>query len=693
MSSRSTKYSAHDCRSHPAAFVYFALSIMMLLAPLTGVAQTLTLEQWLDLGWDYYNKGEIDEAFNTFLETVANFPDSSEAHLALGEVYLQKGLVERGRNELLASLTLDDESPIAARAHYVYAVSIREEDTWNALLHLERAFHLGGTPALQFEIAHQTRFCRLLTQMQLRSSSGQIVLHYADYIMDQEAGDSLAKSAEGSLYLAERFCYFNVVKPVHFFLYPSERAVQAEIFLESDLRDPVHREFHIVYNPTMDFLPLVSAQVVGDLQEEMNRHAGADWMADALQVAISGLAPWSDTENPQANEPMGIDCDEAVKALNSSGSLVDLVYLVSPDPSEYVPEAVAKAELGSFLGWVRQTFDRGKFQEIVTQPNIELVLSDSMDQIQNRWLEDIAATPSLISDPALAQKWVEEQPVSPLAIGAELPARVLKEGLRLYLGGEKVTGLWEIRRSLDLDPGLALGYYTLGWIAADEGNWSESETELGMATKLFETPEEIAWCHALLAPIYLHDGRWSLAQASLSFVVTYADSETVRARASELLARVTNIIALAPTQPNRDSLEFGHMRDFFQEWNKAANSDEGVKPLVSDLGDPTRSAVLVGFYSTIRENYPSVVFNHAVQAVERIGAAIQVQVRVQAVFPGSSPDLPIDLEPLTEGGYPMYFRVIPGENGSLVLAWESGWFPPARTSDLAPRSLEPTAAE
>jgi len=688
MSSRSPKYSIHNRRSHRAVFICLMFSLTMLLAPLTAVAQTLTLEQWLDLGWDYYNKGEVDEAFNTFLETVANFPDSAEAHLALGEVYLQKGLVERGRNELLASLMLDDESAIAARTHYVYAVSIREEDTWNALLHLDRAFHLGGTPALQFEIAHQTRFCRLLTQMQLRSSSGQIVLHYADYLMDQEAGDSLARSAEGSLYLAERFCYFNVLKPVHFFLYPSERAAQAEIFLESDLRDPAHREFHVAYSPYMDFLPLVSVQVVGDLQEEMNRHAGADWMADALPVAISGLAPWSDMGNPQAPEPRGIDCDEAVRALNSSGSLVDLTYLVSPDLSEYVPEAVAKAELGSFLRWVRQTFDRGKFQEIVTQPNIELVLNDSMDQIQNRWLEDNTAAPSLISDPALARKWADEQPVSPLAIGAELPARVLKEGLRLYLGGEKVTGYWEIRRSLELDPGLALGYYTLGWIAADEGNWSEAETELGMAVKLFETPEEIAWCHALLAPIYLHDGRWNLAQASLSFVVTYADSESVRARASELLARVTNIIALAPTQPNRDSLEFGQMRDFFQEWNKAANSDVGVKPLVSELMDTTRSAVLVGFYSTIRENYPSVVFNHAVQAAERTGAAIQVEVRVQAVFPGFSPHLPVDLEPLTEGGYPLYFRLMPGENGWVVIAWESGWFPPASTSDLAPRSLE-----
>jgi hypothetical protein len=665
-----------------AGFISSLLAVLALTSLLSvpSGAEILTVDQWIDLGWDYYNAGNVEEAFNTFLQAVEYFPESAEAHLALGEVYLEMEIVDRGRAELLKSLQLDDRTGLAAVAHYDYAVSMREEDTWLALLHLDAAHRLGGSSSLQFEIAQQIRFCHLLLQMTGRSQSGPVVLHYADYVLASDEGDSLAREAESSLYLAESFCYFDVTKPLHIFLYPSERAVRAEIREPVDEMDPPHREYHVVYTPGIDLLPQLCMQVVADLQDDMNRHAGAGWVIRGLPTAVTRLVPWGDAGEAESEGYSYIDCDEAVCGLKAAGALVELRYLVVEECAPYIPEPIARAELGSFLRWVRRTYDRRKFTELITQPNVELVLGEDTQEIGKMWIDDVLSTPNLIADPSLAGQWVANQPVSPLSGDPDLPTTILKEGLRLYLSGDEIAGKWQIARALDLDPALALGYYTQGWIACREGDCRRAEDRLGMAVMLFESPEEISWCHALLAPIYLHDARWDLAQASLVLIVTYTDSQTVRDWAEQSLARLSHILALRPSPLDRDSTEFDQARDFFQAWNQAANSDRGVSPLVSDMMDDVRRASLTAFYSSIRETYPSVVFNHALQDVGVSGSSILVEVRVQAAFPAAGQafrpaSLPEELVPLTDGGYLLFFQLMPTDSGWRVLDWEDGWFP------------------
>jgi len=695
MEGRSNAGLAQIVRPERAGFICRLLAVLALAALLSlpSRAEILTVDQWIDLGWDYFNAGNIEEAFNTFLEAVEYFPESAEAHLALGEVYLEMGIVDRGRAELLKSLQLDDQTGLAAVAHYDYAVSMREEDTWQALLHLNAALRIGGSPALQFEIAQQIRFCHLLLQMTGRSQSGPVVLHYADYVLGSEEGDRLAREAESSLYLAESFCYFDVTKPLHIFLYPSERAVRAEIREPVDEMDPLHREYHVVYTPGIDLLPQLCMQVVADLQNDMNRHAGAGWVIRGLPTAVTRIVPWGDAGETESGGYSHIDCDEAVRGLQAEGALVELRYLVAEEYAQYVPELVARAELGSFLRWVRRTYDRRKFMELITQPNVDLVLGAEKAEIGRLWINDVLSSPNLIADPSLAELWVANQPVSPLAGDPDLPTMMLKEGLRLYLSGDEIAGKWQISRALDLDPALALGYYTQGWIACREGDRERAEDRLGMAVMLFERPVEIAWCHALLAPIYLHDARWDLAQASLVLVVTYTDSETVRGWAEESLARLSHIFALRPSPLDRSSTEFGQAREFFQEWNQAANSGRGVSSLVSEMMDDVRRVSLSGFYGSIRETYPSVVFNHAIQDVGVSGSSILAEVRVQAAFPAVGQafrpaSLPEELAPLTTGGYLLFFQLMPTESGWRVLDWEDGWFPLTGATWNLPQSVE-----
>ncbi|MCX6646471.1 MAG: tetratricopeptide repeat protein [bacterium] len=681
------------CRPGRAGFVILCIAILFLMLPSHAGSQSLTLEEWLDLGWGYYNAGNIDDAFNTFLGMVENFPDSAEAHLALGEMYLEKGIVDHSRSEILTSLNLDDESEIAARAHYLYATSIREEDPWNALLHLDRAYHLGSSQELQFEIAKQHRFCILIIQMPERAESGLVVLHYASYLISQEEADNLANQAEGALFLAETYCYFDVIKPLHIFLYPSADAVRAEVMYPENDWDPKHREYHIPFSANIDFLTPLSNQVIYDLQQSMNRHAGAPWVNEGLPVAISEKIEWVNPELPEgvdSSEVQGaiyIGCDDAVRALVSGNSFVDLKYIIQKDYNPYMDWSVRLAELGSFLNWVRRTYERQKFQELITQPNVEIILGADLETIRQDWITELTTEPNLISDPELAQVFVQGLPLSPLSGDPELPLNVLKEGLRLYLSGEKVTGLWEIQRAVDLDPGLAIGYYTLGWIACVEKNWSEAEQQLGLALLLFDTPEEVAWCHSLLVPIYLNQRQWGRAEASCRQIALYGTSQEAVGWATNTLPRIEHIIGLQPPEKLDESAqEFSLMTSLLEQVDNDLNgvsgdsaptgpNAEAIRKYVSDMMDGEHAEKLVNFYSEILAQYPTAIFRHEVVSVGTIGTAVYAEVLVHADFPAVATSLPPAFQALKRDGYLLMFQAIPFEAGWKFLDWEDAWFP------------------
>jgi len=505
--------------------------------------------------------------------------------------------------------------------------------------------------------------------------------------MEQEDADLAAVKVNEDLYLTEIFCSFEMVEPIHIFLYSSERAVRAEILRPEDDFDPVHREYHVPYSPDYDYAGLLSVQIVYDMQQELNRHAGASWITFALPGAIRGVVEW-DAPEDAVDVPGDITVDSAVRALRASNEYIELKYLVIEEYSPYIPATLARAELASFLTWIRREYPTEKFQELLTQPNIEIVLDDDFDNIENRWLTYINSSPSLIDDPELALRWVDDQPISPLSGDPELPAEILREGLRLYLTGQVAHGMWEIRRALEIDPTFGLGYYTLGWIAYSEGDWDTAQENLQMAVILFENPVQIAWCHTMLAPLYLNIERWDLAYASLNIVANNIDSEETRLWAMQLLPRVSHIIALNPVDLSRDSDEFNLMRTFITEWNQASNSDEEVSELISDMMDDSRIESLSGFYSAIRNEYPTVVFNHAVNEVGSSGYAYYVKVIIQAAFPDLYEQLPPNLQPLETGGYTMYFQVIPSEDGYRVFDWEDASFPLSNTRIVRPEELD-----
>jgi hypothetical protein len=517
-----------------------------------------------------------------------------------------------------------------------------------------------------------------------RSQSGPIVLHYAPYLIGRTEADTLAGKIDGSLYVAESYCSFDLIEPIHFFLYPSERAVRAEIMFETDDRDPKHREFHIVYAPDFDLAPELCTQIVFDLQEKLNRHAGAHWVDIALPVAVTGRLPIA-----SAGRTVDIDCDDAVRALVASSGLVKLDYLRNDELSEYVSEEVRNAELGSFLRWVHAHYSIDEFQQVITQPNIDLILNSDTEQLESDWLQSLQEGNSLISDPRRAAEWAAGIPASPLLAGVQLPLDMLKEGIRLYLGGEEIMGKRQILHAIEIDPGMGLGYYTLGWIACRENNWDEAKQQLTMALMLLESPEEIAWCHAYLVPIYIRESRWDLAQASLAIVATTIRSPGVRQWAQSLLTRISHLMSLQPTQPvDRASQTFDQMRRFMLAWNQAANSRDGVASLISPLMDQVRAGELTSFYKSIRDRCPGVMFNHALQTVGTSGSALLIEVRIQAAMPEGSPDLPPGVETIKEEGYVRYFQLIPVGEGWQVQDWEDATFPSASAGFLMGTNLQ-----
>lgn len=661
------------------------LFFLLTLKPGTVNAEPVTLQEWLDLGWTYYNQNKIEEAFKTFLIAADRFPESPEVHVVLGKLYIEKGLIELGRNEILKSLKLDDSSPIAAQAHYEYAISIREEDPATALLHLNRSFSLASSIKMQLEISQQIRFCNLITRMNMRSQSGPVVLHFAEYLMKKSEGDKLAKEIEADLYLVETFCYFDLVKPFHIFLYPSERAVRAEIREPSDDHDPAHREFHLVYSPELDYFPILCKQIITDLQNSLNRHAGAPWVSEALPYAVRGYFHASIKNNDGSFSKIKLDCDIAAKALYENKLLVDIEYLRSQELGLYVSNEIIGVELGSLLRWIRTQYGKSELQQIITQPNIELILKIDNKELQKRWLNYILNTKSLISENANANKWAAGIPVSPLVSNRETPMEVLEKGLAMYLKGEEISGKREIYRALDMDEHLALGYYTLGWISCREGKWQEAERLLTTAVVYFyDQHENIAWCHAYLACIYIIEKKWEKALASLSIIEKNLDASDILAWASEFRAKLMHIVALQPSAPlARNASEFEKMRIFIAEWNKTANTSKGMDTMISPLMDDSRAEKLKSFYTDLRKEYPGIIFNHALQTVSVAGSALHVEVRIKASLPDTTRKLRPELEELTKGGYIRFFQVIPVDEKWQILDWEDGTFP------ISPSSLFP----
>lgn len=654
-----------------------AIFLLSLFLCSTSLAQSPgTLEEWLDKGWHYYNTHDYDEAFNVFLECVHLYPGSAEAHLALGELYLKRGVIDRGREQLLFSLELDDSTSHAARTHYSYASSIREENPTNALLHLYRAIELGGSTQLQLDIAQQIRFCTLLISMNSVSESGMVKIHFAPYLMAQTEADALAEKIESDLFLAERFTDYRVVETMHIFLYASERALRAELRDGDEELDASHREFHVVYDPNFDYLTIPCHQIHYDLQESLNRHAGLDWPINALPQAVLGRVKWYGSSRPGPDLPDTISVDDAVRAMDQEGILVRLEYLLNPEVSDITNPIVSNTELGSFLMWVKNNYGTAILQDVITQPNIEVILAMRIDDIERKWLASVDESASMISDLSSALEWARAIPVSPVAGNPDLPVQILKDGLRMYLNGQVGSGLREIHRALEIDPGLGLAYYTLGWIAAQDENWDEAEDYLSQACIFIEDPAELAWCHAYLSPIYLNRREWDKAHASLVIVMGGIDSPELQGWALEQLAFVEHVKALTPNPPlGRDSMEGNVMTTFMFQWNSLANSNDNVGSLVSSLMDDTRSYELINFYDSIRSKYPQVIFNHSVQQVGASGSAILVEVNLQARTAGNSRRNPPAIEPIFSDGLKIYFQVLPTEDGWKVMDWEIGFVP------------------
>ena len=663
----------------PAWAGFFLWTCLCLLTVFTSgpsarSAEPRSLQEWLDLGWSYYNQGKREEAFKTFLQAASEFPDSSEAHLVLGLMYVEKGVINQARKEYTRSLQLDDTSPIAARTHYEFGLIIREEDTATALLHFNRSLELKGSTSLALEAAHQIRFCKLLVRLCGRSQSGLVVLHFFPGLISQAQGDALARKAEGLLYSVESFCSYDLTKAIHFFLYPSEDAIQVDIWNRNDYEDPEHREFHLVYFPALDMLPNLCRQVVTDLLTEKKvRLDRQSWIYMALPVAATGHLPTAGNGNIPSN---GIDCDDAVRALVAGGKFVKIKYLYHEQLADQVPVEVKLAELGSYLRWVHANYSVKQLQALITDPDWSSVLDLDTDATQVKWLDDLSKSKSLLSNSKLAAEWAAGIPVSPLVEGAEQPEDIVREGIKLYLGGDTATGKLELYRAVDTYPGIGLGYFALGWVSCRENNWDEAEKRLSMAVMFFESPEDIAWSYAFLTPIYFRDEKWELAKSSLALVVSNLSQPDVRQWAGGLMTLISHLISLQPTEPvDRSSAEFDAMRDFISRWNAAVNSGRGIQPLIGKAMERTRALALSNSYGSIKKDHPTVVFNHALQVVGVSGSELLLAVRVQAGIQDSSPQLPSEVEDLVKTGRMRYFRMARINKKWQIEDWEDSPYP------------------
>lgn len=642
--------------------------------PSSETTEPVSLQGWLALGWSYYNQNKLDEAIGAFETTTELYPESPEAHLALGELYLEKGKINDGRSEITKSIELNDSTALATRAHMDLAVSLREEDTARAVIHLQRALEIGGSTDQLMEISHQIRFCNLLVKMGGRSEAGPVVIHYPPDLMGQATADALVKGFEATLYLVESYVSFDVVKPIHIFLYASYPDVEVEIRDPLDEMDAKHREYHVVYSPALSGIRAFSRQVILDLQDKLNRHSGSEWVNMALPVAITGMVS-TESESGVTDR---FDCDAAVLSLVSSNKLVNIDYLRNETLTDMVSPEIRLAELGSFLRWVHSNYSIELFQDLLTQPNIEVILNDGMDKLQKNWLGSLQSGQSLTADTSSADLWAKDLAQSSLVEGVARPEDVLREGLTLYMAGEPATGLRKIHRAIAMDPGMGLGYYILGWIASREGRPDEAKEQLTLAIMLFNDPDQIAWCHVFLVPIYIREENWTLAKSSLDVIKSNIQSSEVLTWANGLSKKVDHLLSLVPPQAlDRTGPEFESMRGFLIDWNKAANTGSGLNELIDQSMDKGRAKELILFYSSIRKKYPGVVFNHALQTVSQslTGKGLLIEVRIQALFGKSRPGADSELVSLTETGYRRFLEVTSTDNGFKVSDWEDGTFP------------------
>jgi hypothetical protein len=197
-----------------------------------------------------------------------------------------------------------------------------------------------------------------------------------------------------------------------------------------------------------------------------------------------------------------------------------------------------------------------------------------------------------------------------------------------------------------------------------------------MATMLFESPQEIAWCYAFLTPIYLSDEKWALARSSLANVIASIDEPDVRKWAGGLITSVSHMMVLQPDPPvERNTDEFNQMRDFVAKWNKGANSNRPIKSMISRDMNVTRMTELSTWYLTIRKAHPSVMFNNSLQAVGISGSDLLLTVRIQAAFSEPQSKLPTEIQDLVKDGRMRYFRVSLVKNDWQVVDWEDAPYP------------------
>ncbi|MFH1675668.1 MAG: hypothetical protein ABIC40_01500 [bacterium] len=508
-----------------------------------------------------------------------------------------------------------------------------------------------------------------------RSESGQIVLHYYSEMFTKTEADELAKNAGEDAYLSENFCYFKLAKPIHIFLYPTEKELRYVIATDSETQNPEYRDFHVVYDPNGNFIGPISVRIIWDLQTHLNRHAGKLWVAWALKAAIPGKSDVPSIDETDMQTIISVDCDDGVRALIAGKKLINLSYLFSDEYAPYIDPFVAQIELGSFLRWIRRTCDSGVLQEIITQPNIDIILNEGIDDIQKRWIKNVYEGGSLIGNPGDANKWALELPFSPVAGEPEQPNNVLKNGLRLYLEGQRASGKREIMRALELDPGMGLGYYSLGWIACHEGKWDKAAEQLTMAIRLLDQPADIAWCHTLLAPIFLNKGRWDLAFASLNIVLNNIDDPNITVSTKLMSDRVKHIVTFISTPIDRSLPEYTAATVFLTNWSNAINTRTEQELLPEKKTGRAKYSGLINIYDNIRKKSSQIIFIHTIDSVGKTGDDIIMKVRIHAVAKDPDAMMLKSFEPLTTEGYPIFLKIGPSGEKYEITDWEDGWFP------------------
>jgi len=107
------------------------------VAPATPPAQSQDLDEYLEVGALYAQKGRYQKAEELFKKVIQGNPSSAQAHNNLGFVYIKQGKYEAAEREFKESLRLD---PASALTNYNLAcLYSRTGQTSEALIYLNRA--------------------------------------------------------------------------------------------------------------------------------------------------------------------------------------------------------------------------------------------------------------------------------------------------------------------------------------------------------------------------------------------------------------------------------------------------------------------------------------------------------------------------------------------------------------------------